>query len=69
MAFQRLLHLRKVGTVFIPILQLGKVSSTEVKLLAKGHPEVRASGKEKKQKKRKKKETITGLCHTLGSLN
>ena len=47
--------MRKVGTIFIPILQLGKVSSTEVKLLAKGHPEVRASEKEKKEKEKKEK--------------
>lgn len=51
---------QKVGGIFIPILQLGKVSSNEVKLLAKGHPEVRAS-----EKKKREKEMITGLCHTL----
>ena len=36
---------RKVGSLFIPIPQLAKVSSNEVRLLAKGHPEVRASEK------------------------
>lgn len=50
---QRLKHQgRKVGDTFIPIPQLEKVSSHEVKLLAKGHPEVEAS-EEKKKKKRK----------------
>lgn len=37
----------RVGGIFIAILQLDKVSSKEVKFLAKGHPEVRASGKKK----------------------
>lgn len=37
---------RPGGGIFIPILQLGKVSANEVKLLAKGHPEVRASEKQ-----------------------
>lgn len=44
---------REVGGIFIPILQLGRVSSNKVMLLAKGHPEVRAS--------EEKKKLITGL--------
>lgn len=36
---------RKVDSLFIPIPQLAKVSSNKVRLLAKGHPEVRASEK------------------------
>ena len=38
---------REVSGIFIPILQLGKVSSNEVTLLAKGRPEVRTSEKKK----------------------